>query len=74
MFFSYFCKYETKTLILFMKHFIFGKAWTMVACMALMMAGCSGGQQPSQEGMNRKPGNYPGNPEEWFAPQLVLWY
>ena len=21
--------------------------------------------------MNRKPGNYPGNPEEWFAPQLV---
>ena len=53
-----------------MKHFSFSKLMAMSACMALM-TGCSGGQQPSQEGMNRKPGNYPGNPEEWFAPQLV---
>ena len=51
-----------------MKHFSFGKLTVIVACVA-MMTGCAG--QPSQEGMNRKPGNYPGNPEEWFAPKLV---
>ena len=53
-----------------MKHLSIGKLMAMSVCVALM-TGCSGGQQPSQEGMNRKPGNYPGNPDEWFAPQLV---
>ena len=51
-----------------MKHFYFGKLTVIAACIA-MMTGCAG--QSSQEGMNRKPGNYPGNPEEWFAPKLV---
>ena len=41
----------------------------MVAACVAIMAGCAG--QTSQEGMNRKPGNYPGNPDEWTAPQLV---
>ena len=54
-----------------MKHISIGKPGAMIVGIALMMAGCTGGQQPSQDGMNRKPGNYPGNPEEWFAPQLV---
>jgi len=54
-----------------MRNISFGRSLAMMACVALM-AGCAGGQgQPSQEGMNRKPGNYPGNPDEWFAPQLV---
>ena len=53
-----------------MKHLSIGKLMAMSVCVALM-TGCSDGQQPSQEGMNRKPGNYPGNPDEWFAPQLV---
>ena len=47
-----------------MKHFSFGKLTVIVACVA-MMTGCAG--QPSQEGMNRQPGNYPGNPEEAYA-------
>ena len=51
-----------------MKHFYFDKFTIVVACMA-MMTGCAG--QSSQEGMNRQPGNFPGNPSEWFAPQLV---
>ena len=51
-----------------MKHIYFDKFAVVVACVA-MMTGCSG--QSSQEGMNRLPGNFPGNPDEWFAPQLV---
>ena len=51
-----------------MKHFYFDKFTVVVAC-AAMMTSCSG--QSSQEGMNRLPGNFPGNPDEWFAPQLV---
>ena len=51
-----------------MKYFFFSKLTAVLACVA-MMAGCT--SQPSQDGMNRKPGNYPGNPDEWFAPQLV---
>lgn len=51
-----------------MIHFYFDKFTVVAVCVAIM-TGCTG--QSSQEGMNRQPGNFPGNPDEWFAPQLV---